>query len=141
MSSFSMVLLEQGVEMEMRAELPEVISILDREIPGFACEGYGYRLTSGKSQKSQLEAKWLLMVKLVHLDTNKVVDSPVGHLELEKLAGGMVRFKLPPRAEMNYQGSAEFDPEGTYYGSFIYHILNTFQRNELIHLPGVLPVL
>lgn len=138
MSSFSRVLLEQGVEMEIRADLPKVVSVLDQEIPGFACQGYGYRLTSGKGK---LGTRWLMMVKLVHLGTHRLIESPVGHIDLEKLDDGMVRFKIPPRAEMDYPGIGEFDPDGVFFGSFIYQILNTLQRNELIHLPGALPVI
>ena len=138
MSSFSQVLLEQGVEMDMQADMPKVVSVLDKEIPGFTCQGYGYRLTSGKGM---IGVNWLMMVKLVQLDTKRLIDSPVGHLELENLDGGVVKLKIPSRAEIDDPGIHQFDPNGTYFGAFIYQILNAFQRNDLINLPGVLPVI
>ncbi len=136
MSSFSRVLLEEGVELEIQADLHQVTSALDQEIPQFECNGYGYRLTTGKGQ---LGVKMLQMVRLVSKSTNQMVDSPVGHLEIAKMDDGMTKFKIPPRAEMTYPGIAQFDPEGTYFGSFIYHILNAFQKHQLINLPGVMP--
>ena len=136
MSSLSTLLLEQGVELEMRADFHEVISVLDQEIPQFACNGYGYMLTGGKGQ---LGVRWHQMVKLLHQPTDRLIDSPVGHIEIEKLDDGVLRFKIPPRAEMDYPRIGQFDPDGRYFGSFILQILNSFQRHQLINLPGTLP--
>jgi hypothetical protein len=138
MSSFSTVLLDQGVEVEMQAGLPEIISVLDRETPDFGCQGYGYRLVAGKGK---LGTRWLLLIKLVSLDTHRLIESPVGHVELEKLDTGVTRFKIPPRGEMDYPGMSQFDSNGTFLSSFIYQTLNALQRNQLINLPGVLPVI
>ena len=44
MSSFSMVLLEEGVEMELPISMSAFISMLDGLVPNFACEGHEYQL-------------------------------------------------------------------------------------------------
>ena len=44
MFSFSMVLLEEGVEMELPIGMSELISILDGLVPSFTCAGHEYQL-------------------------------------------------------------------------------------------------
>ena len=138
MSSFTMVLLEEGVEMELPVDLSEAISILDQEVPWFACEGYGYELAS--VSRAQLGSRWDLLVKLSILATKEVIPSPVGRIELEKLDNRSARLRIPPRAEQDYPEAMEFDPDGRYYGSLISQTLNALHRKQLIDLPGVLPL-
>lgn len=138
MTAFSMVLLEEGVEMELPADLSNIISLLDKEVPNFSCGGYGYQLTS---TRAQLRTRWDFVVKLVNRSTRETIQPPVGRIELEKIDYNMVRFFIPPRGEDDSSGIKEYDPDGEYFGSFIYRMLNTFQEYELIRLPGVLPVI
>jgi len=137
MSSFAMVLLEEGVEMELPTNLKGIISMLDEVVPGFTCENYGYRL--GTVNRAQLNSRWDLSVKLVDLTTNVAHEDPVGCVELEKIEDYLVRFKVPPRAQQNFPGMAKFDWNGQFFGSFIYQMLNTLHNRQLIQLPGVLP--
>lgn len=99
MSSFAMVLLEEGVEMELPTGLSDMISMLDQVVPDFTCENYGYRL--GTVNRAQLNSRWDLSVKLVDLATNEALEEPVGCVELEKMEDYLVRFKVPPRAEQD----------------------------------------
>ena len=137
MSSFSMVLLEQGVEMELPIGMSEFITMLDGWVPDFTCEGFSYQL--GTVSRAKLGSNWDLSVKLVNLETNQVFEEPVGCIELVKLDQYRVNFRIPPRAEQDYPGMSKFDWDGQYFGSFIYQMLNTLHRKELIKLPGLLP--
>ena len=137
MSSFSMVLMEQGVEMELPIEMSEFITMLDGLVPTFICEKYSYRL--GTVNRATLGSNWDLSVKLVHLETNQVFEEPVGCIELEKLDHSRVNFRIPPRAQQDFPGMSKFDWDGQYFGSFIYQMLNTLHNKELIQLPGQLP--
>ena len=137
MSSFSMVLMEQGVEMELPIEMSEFITMLDGLVPTFICEKYSYRL--GTVNRATLGSNWDLSVKLVHMETNQVFEEPVGCIELEKLDQSRVNFRIPPRAQQDFPGMSKFDWDGQYFGSFIYQMLNTLHNKELIQLPGQLP--
>ena len=137
MSSFSMVLLEEGVEMEIPIGLSEALGLLDEVVPTFSCQQYGYQV--GTVNRAQLGSSWGLWVKLVNQQTNDVVEYPVGCVELEKIDDNKVNFRVPARAEQNYPGMSEFDGEGQLYGSFIYQMLNLLHERKLIALPGVLP--
>jgi hypothetical protein len=140
MSSFAKVLLEEGVELELPIDLAELISLLDRVVPGFTCEKYGYQLAT--VTRAQLGTRWHVLVKLASRTTGareRMLDAPVGCIEMDKLENGKVRFRIPPRTEQIYPGIKELDPEGRFYSALIFHLLNTFQDNKLIELPGVLP--
>ena len=137
MSSFSMVLMEQGVEMELPIEMSEFITMIDGLVPSFTCEKYGYQL--GTVNRAKLGSNWDLSVKLVHLGTKQVFEEPVGCIELEKLDQERVNFRIPPRAEQDFPGMSKFDWDGQYFGSFIYQMLNTLHNKQLIQLPGLLP--
>jgi len=139
MSSFARVLLEEGVELELPVDLGELISLLDREVPRFTCEKYGYQLAT--VTRAQLGTRWHVLVKLTDRATERMLDAPVGCIEMDKLENGKVRFRIPPRAEQDYSGIKELDPQGRFYGALIFHLLNTFQGDKLIELPGVLPTL
>lgn len=137
MSSFSMVLLEEGVEMELPTSLSNALGLLEQAVPTFNCEQYGYQV--GSVNRAKLGSNWSLWVKLVDLQTSQVLDDPVGCVDLEKIDEGKVNFRVPPRAEQDFPGMAKFDWNGQYYGSFIYQMLNTLHERELIKLPGLLP--
>ncbi len=138
MSSFSMVLLEEGVEMDLPAELSDVLAMLDSEVPGFSCDKYGYKLSS--VTRARLGSRWDLLVRLVDLEVNAVIEAPVGIVEVEKTGDYQVHFRIPPRSEEDFPGINEYDPTGRLFGSLICHLLNTFQNKGLIKLPGMLPV-
>ena len=132
-----MVLLEEGVEMELPASLSDLLGILDEVVPGFTCEQYGYQL--GTVNRAQLGSRWDLSVKLVNMETSEVFQEPVGCVELEKIDDHKVNFKIPPRAEQDFPGMNKFDWNGQFFGSFIYQMLNTLHNRQLIKLPGILP--
>ena len=109
MSSFSLVLVEEGVEVEIPGDLTSVVSLLDEEVPWFSHAGHEYQLTPGRTE---LGVRWDLSIKLIN-SVHRDREDPSNH--------------------------AECDPAGTFLGSFIFQILNMLQKRELITLPGVLP--
>ena len=139
MSSFSMVLLEEGVEMDLPMELSEALSLLDQVVPGFTCDNHGYLL--GTISRATLGVRWELSVKLVDLATSKVFEEPVGCIELQKTEDGNVHFRIPPRSQQDFPGMSKFDWDGQFFSYFIYNMLNTLHGRRLIELPGVLPTM
>jgi hypothetical protein len=132
-----MVLLEEGVEMELPASLSEALGILDEVVPTFSCHHYGYQV--GSVNRAKLGSNWGLWVKLVDRRNNEILSEPVGCIELEKIDDNRVNFRVPARAEQDFPGMSKFDHEGELYGSFIYQMLNLLHQRKLIQLPGVLP--
>ena len=136
MSSFTQVLLEEGVEVELPARLSDVIAMLDEDVPGFSCQGYGYRVAPAKGQ---IGSRWDLIVKSVNPARSDMAFTPVGRLEVEKLDRDMVLFRIPPLFEQKSEDVVNFDSDSRLFGSFVYQVLNSFQRRQLIDLPGPLP--
>ena len=136
MSSFTMMMLEEGVEVELPTDLSEIIKILDTEVPHFSCEGHGYTVTAGKGT---LGKRWELMIK--SFDHAHRAPSPllIGRVEVEKIEAGLVQLRIPPRVEQDISTADEFDRDGKIFGSFIFQTLNTLQRHNLLQLPGILP--
>ena len=136
MSSHGMVFLQEGVDVDVPADLEEMIGILDQEIPWFSCDGYGYCLSSAKGT---LGERWEVLIKLADPSTGEVMPSTLGRILMERANPGTVRLRVPPRSEEEPSESPEFDSDGRLFGSFVSQILNTCQRYDLIELPGALP--
>ena len=137
MSSFTTMMLEEGVEVRIPSDLSGIIKILDSEVPHYSFEGYGYTLAGGKAT---LGKRWDLMIKSIKHSDQELPPFPVGRIELEKLDEEFVNFRIPPRGEQDVPGTIESDPSGKIFSSFIFHTLNMLHRNKLIELLGVLPV-
>jgi hypothetical protein len=136
MSSFAMVLLEDGVEMEIPTDLSSIISFLHREVPKFSFQGHGYALAPGKAK---LGSRWDMVVESIDYDREGLPLTPVGRIVLEKLDDEFVQFRVPPRVEQKSPDILNSDPDGRFFGSFIFQTLNAMGRHKLIDLPGVLP--
>lgn len=136
MSSFTMSLLEDGVDVVIASDLSTLVSLLDKEVRSLFYGGHGYALTSGKGT---VGARWEMLVKTVSLAGSRAAPHPVGRIELEKQEDGSVQFKIPPRAEQKVPEAQETDPDGRLFGAFIYQMLNVLKRHQLIDLPGELP--
>lgn len=136
MSSFTQVLLEGGVEVELPGNLSDVITILDEDVPQFNYQGYGYRLSPAKGS---IGNRWDLIVRAVNPSRSDLSFSPVLRLEVENADDGMVLFRVPPLSEQQCQEPDDFDSDRRLFGSFVFQVLNSFQRRNLIELPGPLP--
>ena len=136
MSSFSLVLVEEGVEVEIPGDLTDVIELLDQEVRWFACDGHEFQITP---TRTELGERWELSVNLINSVRRDLPRVSVGRIELERLDDEMVLFRIPPRDRQDPSESNRFDSAGRYLGSFIFQMLNLFQDRNLINLPGVLP--
>ena len=82
MSSFSLVLVEEGVEVEIPGDLTSVVSLLDEEVPWFSHAGHEYQLTPGRTE---LGVRWDLSIKLIN-SVHRDRDRPtVGADDLDDL--------------------------------------------------------
>ena len=136
MSSFSLVLVEEGVEVEVPGDLTSVISLLDEEVPWFSYHGHEFQLTPARTQ---LGVRWELTIKLINSAHRDWPRPSVGRIKLECLGNDEVRFTIPSRNPSVPEEYFESDPAGYFLGSFIFQTLNMLQRRGLITLPGVLP--
>ena len=137
MSSFSMVLLEEGVEIELPISMSAFISMLDGLVHHFTCEGHEYQL--GIVSRANLGRNWDLAVNLVNSQTKEVFSEAVGSIEVVSRGGDNINFRVPPRSGQKHAKMNEFDWDGKYFGSFIYQMLNSLHERDLIKLPGLLP--
>ena len=122
--------------MELPTDLSGIIGILDKEVPYFTCEGHGYSLSASKGT---LGSRWDLVVNHFEHKDRQILPSSLGRVELEKLDKHHVQLRVPPRAEQEPGQAPQDDPDGRFFGSFVYQTLNVLQRHRLIDLPGVLP--
>ena len=58
MSSFTMLLLEEGVDVELPVDLSGIVGILDEEVRNFTHDGYGYALSPGKGPSAIGGISW-----------------------------------------------------------------------------------
>ena len=134
--SLGHLLLEEGIELELKVEMKEVIALLDSEVPNFAHDGYGYRITS---MKGVLGSQWRLLVKPWDLASSTPLTPAVGLIEIDALGGG-TSLRIPPRAQWGDEESWAFDEGGALFASFVFQLLNAFQNRGFIDLPGQLPL-
>ena len=78
MSSFSMVLLEEGVEVEdpwrvVRRDNPG----LDQEVPHFSCDSHMYQLTPTRIEMGK---RWEVLIKAVNQRQREQAPFPVGRI-------------------------------------------------------------
>ena len=131
------LLLEQGLEVELKAGMKDIIAFLDEEVPSFSHDGYGFRMSP---LRGVVGSEWKIMINRWDLTNNADLGPPVGLLEVDEMDGGGISFRMPPR-ELWADGQATgFDEEGGFFASFVFQLLNAFQGRGLINLPGQLPV-
>jgi len=129
-------LLDQGVEMELDAELREVLAVLDREVPTFSCDSYGFQLNVTKGVAG---SQWRFLVNLVDREGRRAIDTPVGFAVVTRRQDGTTSFQVPPRSEWGSTQGEIIDADGRLFTAFIFQILEVFQRLGWIDLPGPLP--
>ncbi len=135
--TFGYVLLEEGVEADLEAGLTDMLELFDSEVPKFRYQGSSYLISS---MKGVLGSKLKLLVKTSDGKKGSAPSPAVGYIEVDKLQGNKVHFRIPPRVEWGNADARAFDPEGKFFGSFVFHLLNALQARGLLHLPGQLPV-
>ena len=138
MSSFSMVLLEGGVDVEVDVDFAEMTSIFDEEVPGYTCGEFGFTVTPGRGE---IGGQWTFLVSAFSLlqPRNKDPLISLGHMEVEVNRYGNVSISIPPRMEQTVPGPDAADWDGKLFGAFVFQLLNSLYDRGLIELPGILP--
>ncbi len=121
-------LLESGVEMELRAEMQDVIALLDSEIPHFSHEGYGYRITS---VKGVLDTQCTLLLKPWDRRANTQINQGIGLLEMDRLDGERLCCRLSRWTEENV---APLEDEEALFASLVFQLVHVFQSKGLMDL-------
>lgn len=136
MSSFSMVLLEGGVDVEVAANLSEMTSILDAEVPRYSCGDFGYNVRPGRVTIGQ---QWSFEVSVFPLGDPRRELILLGRMEVEAEDKGYISINIPPRVEQTIPGTDAADWDGKLFGAFVCQLLNSLHERQLIDLPGTLP--
>ena len=138
MSSFSMVLLEGGVDVEVEVDFAEITAIFDEEVPNYACGEFGFTVTPGRGE---IGGQWLFMVSAFSLLQPRTQQSLIslGRMEVEVNRYGNVNICIPPRVEQTVPGPDAADWDGKLFGAYVFQMLNSLYDRGLIELPGVLP--
>ena len=137
MSSFSMVLLEGGVDVEVEVDFAELTSILDEEVPRYTCGEFGFTVTPGRGE---LGRQWIFMVSAfsLFLPRSAAMHS-LGRMEVTVNKDNTISITIPPRTEQTVPGPDAADWDGKLFGAFVFQLLNTLYDRDLIDLPGILP--
>lgn len=128
-------LLDQGVEMELDAELNDVINALDKAVSDFQTENYTFKLSV---TKGVLGSQWRFLVNAIDARTKKEVKEPLGFVTVSKEENGTTSLKIPPRSEWEKD---PLDTDGRIFTNFIFRIFETFHLQGWIELAGPLPQL
>ncbi len=136
MSSFSMVLLEGGVDVEVAADFAEITSILDAEVPRYTCGDFGYNVRPGRGT---IGRHWTFMVGAFPLGEPGHPLTPLGRMEVEAGEDGFMAISIPPRVEQTVPGTDAADWDGKLFGAFVCQLLNSLHEQRLVELPGMLP--
>ena len=137
MSSFSMVLLEGGVDVEVEVDFAELTSILDEEVPRYTCGEFGFTVTPGRGQ---LGRQWIFMVSAFSLlQPRTEAMHSLGRMEITVNRDSTISITIPPRTEQTVPGPDAADWDGKLFGAFVFQLLNTLYDRNLIDLPGILP--
>ena len=138
MSSFSMVLLEGGVDVEVDVDFADMTAIFDEEVPSYVCGEFGFTVTPGRGE---IGGQWLFMVSAFSLlqPRNEQALIPLGRMEVEVNRYQNVTISIPPRVEQTVPGPDAADWDGKLFGAFVFQVLNSLYDRGLIELPGVLP--
>ncbi len=136
MSSFSMVLLEGGVDVEVAVSLSEMTAILDAEVPHYTCGDFGYNVRPGKGT---IGKQWSFEVSVFPLGAPRGKLIPLGRMEVQTEGSGYISINIPPRVEQTIPGKDAADWDGKLFGAFVCQLLNSLYDRHLIDLPGALP--
>ena len=136
MSSFSMVLLEGGVDVEVAVDFAEMTSIFDEEVPRYTCGEFGFTVTPSRGE---IGGQWTFLVNAFSLIQPQETQITLGRMEVEVNRSGNVSVSIPPRSEQTIPGTDAADWDGKLFGAFVFQLLNSLYDRGLIELPGVLP--
>ena len=137
MSTFAMVLLEGGVDLEVEVDFDGMTSLLDKEVAGYSCGDYIYKVDAGRGT---IGDRWTFVVNATDPGMDGQPSFSLGRIEVEPTSDYQVHLCIPPRIEQWVPGSDAADWDGRLFGSFIFQLLNSLSSRKMITLPGTLPI-
>lgn len=135
---FGEFLLDQGVEMELQANIGDVLNLLDKEVTSFSCDGIGFCLTGFNGR---IGSKWKMLVKPYDNGKDLVLEPPIGYIEVAQLDQELTGFKIPPKSDWNSEAGPAAKEETKRFTSFIFQLFNSLQVKGLMNHPGQFPVI
>ena len=135
--SFGQFLLKEGMDLELRAGLGDVVSFLDSAVRGFDFGGHTYRL---EPVNGVIGTRWNLAVKASDPDTPGETEPAVAFIQVGGLGGGLTGLKILSRDQWRTNGPPATDREVELFSHFAFQLLNALQGEGLLELPGPLPI-
>ena len=130
-------LLEDGMELELSAELGEVISSLDGAVRSFDFGGYGYRI---QTVNGVIGDRWNLTVKAWDSTAAAELPPAVAFIQVGGLGGGSTGLKILSRAQWPGGGAEYTGEDAKLFSRFAFELLNALHGEGLLDLPGPLPI-
>jgi hypothetical protein len=129
-------MLNQGLELELHADLKDVLDLLDKEVPKYVCDDYKFKLGVAKGV---LGSEWQLVARPIEAKTGKPINARAGYVVVRKQDNGTTSLLVPPKEQWGDPNNKEFDPDGTVFTRFALKILKTLGDKGWIDLPGPIP--
>jgi hypothetical protein len=130
---YELFLVEQGVEIDVEADMDEVVRILDREVSNFGTDTRRFKLEVGKAT---LGREWQMVVRPLDTLSGRPLNDSLGFVTVTKVDDNTIQVRIPPKAEWE---PSPFDEEGRLFTSFILQLVEAFRQLGWISLPGPLP--
>lgn len=135
--SFGQFLLKEGMDLELSAELGDVISFLDDVVRLFDFGGHSYRL---EPVNGVIGTRWNLAVRASALATPGEADRAVAFIEVGGLGGGVTGLKILSREQWLTCGPQATDQEVKLFSHFAFQLLNALHGEGFLEMPGPLPI-
>tara|TARA_B100001245_G_C22853565_1_gene410326 strand:+ start:733 stop:1140 length:408 start_codon:yes stop_codon:yes gene_type:complete len=133
---FHEFLIENGMDVQLKADMSDVLGILDKDVGSFQYDGGSFKLTSFNGVPGSV---WKMMVKFVDVGSEFREESDIGYIEVSKINDGQTNLLIPPRSAWD-NNNGEREKQAHRFASFAGQLINSLQERHLTDLPGTLPV-
>ena len=130
-------LVEQGMEMEVEADIYDLVDFIDDCVSSFEYGEYGFSVSSGRGV---IGSEWKLLVRPKLLENPALKPDPIGFILVEKVDEYSTRLFVPPHRDIQRETGEWTDFEAKLFLNLICQMLNGLQERGYIELPGLIPV-
>lgn len=134
---FHEFLIENGIDVQLKADMGDVLEVLDNGVDSFQYDGGAFKLTSFNGVPGSV---WKMMVKFVDVSRDFREESDIGYIEVSKIKDGRTNLLIPPRSAWDNNNNREKEKQAHRFASFAGQLINSLQEKHLTDLPGTLPV-
>ena len=134
---FHEFLIENGIDCHLKADIGDVLEVLDSDVSSFQYDGGTFKLTSFNGVPGSV---WKMMVKFVGIDGDVREEFDIGYIEVSKIRDGRTNLLIPPRSSWDTNNSDAREKQSQRFASFAGQLINSLQVKDLTDLPGTLPV-